>query len=506
MSEFTITTDWLRARTRATPRAIALRVDGETFSFADLDALVDRLCGFLAQQGARPGEHVGMLMPNSPAAVCCVFAAARLGAVLVPLNGRLTPGELAWQLERADCARLVCLAGVADAAEAAAGGRLPIHVVPDGAAAFTAWAGKQPPLADDAAAPAPLSGTQAIVFTSGTTGFPKGAMITFANHFWSATASAFKLGVRPDERWLACLPLCHVGGLAILFRSCLYGTCVVLHHGFDMQAVLASLRDEAITIVSLVPTMLARLLNAGLNGLAAPALRLILLGGAAAPPELLARADDAGLPVAVTYGLTEACSQVATLLPEEARRKPGSPGRPLLFTEIRILDEDGAPVPAGAIGQIAVAGPTVMTGYYGDIEASAAAVVDGRLHTGDMGYLDHDGDLWVVDRRSDLIVSGGENVYPAEVEAVLRAHPAVAAASVVGLPHSDWGQQVAAMIVLHPSAALTAEELLAYSRRRLAGYKQPRVVAFAAELPMTTSGKVQRREVARLLEGQLETL
>jgi len=321
-------------------------------------------------------------------------------------------------------------------------------------------------------------------------------MITFANHFWSAIGSAFRLGVDRDDRWLVCLPLYHVGGLAILFRSCLYGTAVVLHDGFDVAAVGHSLRHDSVTLASLVPTMLVRLLHEGLVGCAAPALRLVLLGGAAAPASLLAEARAAGLPVAVTYGLTEAASQVATLLPDSAATKPGCTGRPLLFTAVAVVDEQGHPLPPNTPGDIIVAGPTVMAGYYRDEAATAAALRDGYLHTGDIGLLDSDGDLWLLDRRADLIVSGGENVYPAEVERVLREHPAVALAAVVGLPHPEWGQQVAAAVVLRRPGAATAGALLAHCRARLPGYKCPRRLRLVDALPQTASGKIQRRLVA----------
>lgn len=495
INEFAPTTDWLRARAAASPQATAVLSDGHVLTFGRLDQLVTHLSSYLAHEGARPGNHIALLMPNSLAAVCSIFAVARLGAVLVPLNTRLTTTELAWQVERSGCGRLLCLPANEVTAGDVVNGGLPIHALPESPADLEAWLDARPydtPVTTVTGDPASL---QAIQFTSGTTGFPKGAMITYANHFWSAVASAFKLGVHAGDRWLVCLPLYHVGGIAILFRSCLYGTVVVVQNGFDTVAVTSSLQNEAITIVSLVPTMLQRLLEAGLTAAGAPALRLILLGGAAASPDLLAHASAAGLPVAVTYGLTEAASQVATMLPAGAREKPGSPGRALLFSEVSIVDDDGHPVGLDVPGEIVVGGPTVMTGYYADPQATAAALKGGRLHTGDIGYLDREGDLWLLDRRSDLIVSGGENVYPAEVERVLASHPAVAAACVVGIPHPDWGRQVAATVVLKERETLTADELLAYCRTQLAGFKQPRLVVFKDELPLTGSGKINRRAV-----------
>jgi O-succinylbenzoic acid--CoA ligase len=504
MDRFQVTSDWLRARAADTPDAEALHFGGRVWTFGRLDEMVDQLCDALTSAGIDRDDHVGALMRNSPTMVCCVFAAARLGAVLVPLNTRLTATELAWQIERADCAHLLCTPSTEASARQAAEGCIPVHTLPEELSLFEQWLESRPQYTGRLQSAGTLDSIQAIVFTSGTTGYPKGAMITFGNHLWSAIGSAFRLGVQPDDRWLACLPLYHIGGLAILFRSCLYGTAVVLHDGYDTQAVLTALAGDRVSIVSLIPTMLGWLLDAGLTNDTAPHLRLVLLGGAAAPPELLARARTAGIPVAVSYGLTEAASQVATLPPERVSDKPGSAGRALLFSEIVIVDEEGREVAPGETGEITVAGPTVMAGYYADPEATHSSLGSGCLRTGDLGYVDRDGDLWVINRRSDLIVSGGENVYPAEVERVLREHPAVAAVCVVGLPNAVWGQQVAAMVVLKDDGAATRDELQAHCRARLAGYKQPRVLVFAADLPHTGSGKIHRHKVVGMLAAEVE--
>lgn len=504
MDGFRQTNDWLQVRAALSPDSPALIFQGQTWTFEQLNDLVNRLANYMINLGVRPNEHAGLLMPNSLAAVCCVFAIARLSAVLIPLNTRLTPEELAWQIDRADCAHVLCEAGMMDTVRRAVGDHISVHSLPHKAetleeslSAETALFNKR--IEGD------LNSLQAIVFTSGTTGIPKGAMITYANHYWSALGSAMRLGTMPDDRWLACLPLYHVGGLAILFRSCLNGTAVALHDGFDGRAVMDSLRGEAITIVSLVPTMMGRLLRAGLNAFLAPSLRLILLGGAAAPPDMLAEAAAAGLPVAVTYGLTEATSQVATLMPDGTRVKPGSAGTPIDFTSIAIVDNAGNDLPPNTPGEIVVAGRTIMAGYYADPAATVERVKDGRLFTGDIGYLDEDGDLWILDRRSDLIVSGGENVYPAEVERVLREHPAVAQACVVGTPDQEWGHAVAALIVPQEPGAVSEDELIAYSRERLAGYKQPRIVRIVDWLPLTGPGKVNRRAAAEELARVVTT-
>lgn len=505
MHEFGLTTDWLRARTLASPEALAVITEGSAYTFRELDAMVSRLCDCLRQEGVVAGEHIAILMPNSLAAVCAIFAMGRLGTIAVPLNTRLTQGEIIWQMKRADCNRMLCSPTTEPVAtEVAAATDLPLHVFPETPAEWEAWLAPLPMSPDATLSNQDLSSLQAIQFTSGTTGFPKGAMITYANHLWGAIGSAFKLGVQANDRWLVCMPLFHVGGMAILFRSCLYGTAVVLQRGFDEAAVLHSLAAEKITLISLVPTMLKRLLDAGLNTDRAPDLRLILLGGAAAPASLLESTFDAKLPVAVTYGLTETASQVATMRPTEARAKPGSSGRPLLFSEIKTVDENGTMTAANQPGEVAVRGPSVMAGYYADEAATHATLHDGWLYTGDIGYLDDDDDLWILNRRSDLIVSGGENIYPAEIERVLRVNPHVVEASVVGLPHPLWGQQVAALVQLDRPGAIDENELLNYCRQSLAGYKQPRLLAFIDEMPMTGSGKIHRHAVLEFLSNSIK--
>jgi len=479
---------WLAQRMRRSPGRVALVWEGRQWSYGELGREVEVYAARLASLGVRAGQQVGVLLPNGPAYVCLVHALARLGAVLVPLNRRLTATELRWQVEQAECALLIY--GEETAAQAE---ELAVEgVVTKDVTGLARATDASPPLY-----PFSLDALQAIVFTSGTTGRPKGAMLTFGNHFWSAMASALQLGVLPDDRWLSCLPLYHVGGLAVLFRCCLYGTAVVLQDGFDVAGFNESLDRDSVTMTSLVPTMLYRLLAARQRWPAS--LRLVLVGGAATTPALAARCTETGVPIATTYGLTEAASQVATMLPAEVAKKPGSVGRPLMFTEVRIVDEAAATLPAGVPGEIVVRGPTVMQGYYGDATAMGGSLVNGELRTGDIGYMDEDGDLWLLQRRSDVIVSGGENVYPAEVEAVLREHAAVAAACVVGVPHAEWGQQVAAMVVLEPDQRVTEEALLRFCRERLAGYKLPRRVQFVEALPQTASGKVARGEVVRRL-------
>ncbi len=450
-------------------------------TFVELNRRVAVLCARLDAWGIRSGDQVATMLDRGLASVELVHAIARLGAVIVPLNTQLTSVEMRRQIEHTECQWILSASPAPMLDEAILLNNLPP------ARDTSRW------LSGDL----DLESNFGIIFTSGTTGQPKGAVLKWENIFWSATASAFRLGVLPTDRWLLTLPLYHIGGLAILFRSALYGTAVVLpdfpNDQFDLNHLWTKLHNAGVTLVSLVPTMLYRLLDRYEQADWPSTLRLILLGGAAASPELLQAALDANLPVAMTYGLTEATSQVATAIPETTRHKPGTVGRPLLWSQVSIHDEDGHRLPTGEIGEIRVQGPMVMRGYLHKPEEGDC------LHTGDLGYLDEDEDLWIIQRRSDLIVSGGENIYPAEVEAVIRRQSDVEDVCVVGLPNPEWGQQVAAAVTLRPNTILKEEILLSFCRQYLAGYKLPRQIVFLDALPRTSSGKVRRNDVIRQL-------
>jgi len=491
------TQDWLAARTRSTPNATALIFNERQWTYAQLENRVQNCAIHLNRVGIRPGDKVAVLLPNCVDYVVLIHGLARLGAVLAPLNTRLTVAELSWQIDHTRAARLIyddTTVQQALAAQRDSGITLQ-HVTELQQPAKQGLPFQSHPL--------DLNAPQSIVFTSGTTGRPKGAVLTFANHFWSATASSYRLGLQTNDCWLSCLPLYHVGGLAVIFRSCLYGTAIVLHQGFDLDTFSHSLQSQPVTLTSLVPTMLHRLLHiADGAALRSEHLRMILLGGAAASIDLLTECHEMGIPVAPTYGLTEAGSQVATLHPTEMIHKLGSVGKPLMFSALDIVDEQGQPLPSGTLGEVVVRGPTIMAEYYANSAATEQCIRNGALYSGDIGYLDDEGDLWLVQRRSDIIVSGGENVYPSEVEAVLDQHPLVNRSCVVGLPDAEWGQQVAAMVEVDAvePGLLTVEALTLFSRQHLAGYKQPRTILFVEQLPQTASGKIARRAVAEMLQ------
>ncbi|MBO8141327.1 MAG: o-succinylbenzoate--CoA ligase [Firmicutes bacterium] len=495
MTAANVVPEWLSRRAQHSPQTPALLFGGSTWTFAELDAAAWNVAGKLAALGARDGARIALLASAGPDYVALVHGVPRAGCILVPLNTRLAPDEIAWQLKDAGASLLVYDAGSAEKARAALAqvpGVTPVSLAgPEPGA--VAWTGVSPePLAGrDTIA---LDSVHSIIYTSGTTGRPKGAMITFGNHFWSAAGTWMHLGARPDDRWLAAMPLFHVGGMAILIRSAIAGVPVILHPRFDPAAANRAIDEDGATIVSVVATMLDRMIAERGDEPYPGTLRAVLLGGGPAPPALVARAEALGVPILPTYGLTETASQVACMAPGEALGKPGAAGKPLFPARIRIV-RDGRPAAPGEIGEIAVAGPNVTPGYWNRPEATAAALRDGWLHTGDLGYLDAEGYLYVADRREDLIISGGENIYPAEVEAALAAHPAVAEAAVVGAPDDHWGQVPVAYIATRPGCAVSDEELLAFLRRRLAGYKIPRRIVRREELPKGPSGKILRRSL-----------
>ncbi|WP_448575748.1 o-succinylbenzoate--CoA ligase [Thermomicrobium sp.] len=473
--------EWLAWRAQTTPDRPALVWRDRVWSFAALAAAADEAARRLAGLGVQAGDRVAVLLANRPEFVQLVHAVSRLGAILVPLNVRLTRSELHALLDDAGPRVVVVDRTTWSVLDGWSGTAVEID---------WEWSSLSETRVE-LRRTIDLTAVHTLVYTSGTTSRPKGVLLTYGNHWWSALGSQLNIGAVPEDRWLLCLPLFHVGGLSILFRSLIGGFAVELHERFDPAAVNQAI-DEGATLLSVVGTMLWRMLEARGEHPYPRHVRAVLLGGGPAPRPLLERAAALGVPVLQTYGLTETASQLATLAPEDALRKLGSAGKPLYPNELRVVREDGSPAAPGEPGEITVRGPVVTPGYWRRPDLTARALRDGWLWTGDLGYLDEDGYLTVLDRRDDLVVTGGENVYPAEVEAVLLAHPAVAEAAVVGIPDVEWGQRVVAAVVLRPGATVSAADLAGWCRERLAGYKVPRAFRFVSELPRTESGKLQR--------------
>ena len=434
--------NWLAQRAQTCPDRTALIAKGLELSYEELEAEATRAARRLAARGVRRGATVVLTRRAGAEYVLLLHALMKVGAIAYPLNPRLAARELEAEVERAQPALVVGQSDQLTMTEA----DLPLLGEHD------------------------LAAVHCRVLTSGTSRDPRAIGITYGNHLWSAVGSAFNLGVEPTDRWLCCLPLYHVSGLSIVMRSVIYGTGVVVHDGFDLARVASSLEGDGVTLISLVATQLVRLLEAGIDLLP---LRAVLVGGGPVPQDVLEEAIGRGATVVQTYGLTEAASQVTTLAPEEARRKLGSAGRPLLTTHLRIQG-----------GEILVQGPVVAPG---------CADEDGWLHTGDLGRIDEEGFLYVEDRLGDVIVSGGENVLPAEVEDVLLRHPDVADAAAVGRAEAQWQEAVEAVVVLREGAAAGSDDLRRHCAESLASYKVPKRFSFVSELPRTSSGKLLRR-------------
>jgi len=416
---------WIHMAAQKVPDRVAIEGPERSLTYAELSQAA------IARVGALQGtKRVGIALPAGEDFVIALHTCLLAGAAAVPIDLRLSDAERRQRMAQAEVVVSEPLA-------------------PDGSVWPTSSLGADPEVA--------------VMHTSGTTAAPKPVTLTYGNFLASALGSAVALGLDPAERWLCPMPLTHVGGLSIPIRSAIYSTTAVLHGRFDTEAVLNDLMDPGrrITLVSLVPTMLARLLDAGLQS--PPTLRWALLGGGPIAPALLERAEGAGVPVAPTYGMTEACSQIATF------------GWPLPGVDYYTSE-----------GELRVRGPIVAAG---------ATDERGWLHTGDLATFDEHGRLVITGRKSDTIVSGGENVAPAEVEAVLLEHPAVADAAVHPRPDPEWGEAVVATVVLRDGLDVTPEELRAHCAARLAGFKVPKAIGLTDKLPRTPSGKLLRRQL-----------
>lgn len=498
--------DWLAARAAVSPNKLAIITDEAKLTYSELNIRAASLAVMIREnflRGQTAKKRIALYSEAHLTSVILIHALAKLGHTTIPINTRLNAEEIKYQLINTDAA-LYIIPHNPNKENFRRLSEIPFNEFPHKVGIGDTF--KNYEIADHKeylSVEINLSDPFAIIHTSGTSGKPKGAVLTYGNMFYSAMASAYRIGHMPDDKWLCVLPLYHMGGLSILIRAVLYGITVDLRQRFDVDEINHALTHNDITLVSLVPTMLYRLLEARKEPWN-PKLRLVLVGGAATTPELVERCKAENIPIATTYGMTEAASQIATTLPDDAIRKVGTVGKPLMFTQIRVVNENGENQPRGEYGEILVKGSTVMQGYYGDEEATNKAFSDGWFHTGDIGYFDNDGDLFLVQRRSDLIVSGGENVYPSEVEAVLRKHPAIKEVAVAGVDDAEWGQKVAAAIILENGQSLSEDDVGTYSREHLAGYKIPRIIKFVDALPMTGSGKIQRGAVRDLFNTEVK--
>jgi long-chain acyl-CoA synthetase len=473
----------------------AVRLDDLVLSYAQLRTAAGRMSALLAAAGVEPGDRVGIMLPNVPAFPISFYGALAAGAVVVPMNPLLKSREVSYYLS--DSGAKVLLAWHTAAGEAAKG------AADAGAEVVVAeTADLAGLLADYAPAPVP-SGRKdeddaVILYTSGTTGKPKGAELTHAGLTRNAELTARTLLENsPDDVVMGCLPLFHVFGLTCGLNATVAaaGTLTLLPR-FDGAKALDIIQRDAVTIFEGVPTMYAAMLHyPEADPAKAATLRVCISGGASLPVEILRGFEEKfGCVILEGYGLSETSPVASFNLPGQVR-KPGSIGVPVEGVQMRLVDEAGQTVPDGEIGEIAIRGHNVMKGYWGKPEATAEAITDGWFRTGDMARVDSDGYYYIVDRKKDLIIRGGYNVYPREIEEVLHEHPAVAEVAVVGMPHAELGEEVGAAVALKPGASATPEELRAFVKDKVAAYKYPRRVWLVDSLPKGPTAKILRREV-----------
>ncbi|WP_107951497.1 o-succinylbenzoate--CoA ligase [Lysinibacillus parviboronicapiens] len=478
--------NWILQRAYLTPLRSALTYEGQTWTFQELNELSMKRARQLTALGIKQKDRIAIMGPSTPGLVVMIYACMHLQCEMVMLNRRLSRSEIAYQLEDSEAVTVL----VADEdAEKIPTNTLSYHLFSTVENSFEQVV--------DIAKEWTLTQTTSIMYTSGTTGFPKGVRQTVGNHQASATASVLNLGLQADDTWLCAVPLFHISGFSILVRSLLYGNKVQLYESFDADAIAQNIIEGAATYMSVVAVTLERILHAleQRNALASPQFKMLLAGGGPVPKDYLTRASALNLAVAQTYGMTETSSQTATLASEDAMQKIGSAGKPLFFNQIKISEPN-----AQGEGEICIRGPHVTPGYIGRF-AQKSSTIEGWLHTGDIGYMDEDGYLFVVDRRADLIISGGENIYPAEIENVLLAHSAVQEAGVCRMDHPQWGQVPIAFVVLKEQISI--ELLHAFCQLKLAKYKVPKEIIVIDELPRNGANKLLRRKLVELLPSDI---
>jgi long-chain acyl-CoA synthetase len=492
---------------RALPDKIAVIGGGRRMTYAELDAAADRFAAGLLRKGIVAGDAVALQLPNVPQFAIAYFGILKAGAVVVPMNVLYKADEVNFILRDSGARLLITWAGVAEqAAKGAADAGLSEVVVltTPGVPAPAVGLPFETLLAAPPTGPAPLhqtdpGDTAVIVYTSGYTGRPKGAELSHFQLFMNADTPGRLFGIRDDDVMLVVLPLFHIFGLSSVLDVCVrFAATMSFVPRFDAATVLETIQRDRVTVFDGVPTMYIALLNhPDLAAYDVSSLRVGISGGAPIPAEVIDEFErHFGIVILEGYGMSETAATTTFNVSAEDRRVY-SVGRPIWGVQVQVWDDNGTVLPPGRehIGELMVRGVNLMRGYHGDPVATAEAFTDGWFHTGDLGYVDEDGFFFVVDRKKELILRGGYNVYPREVEDVLYTHPAVAEAAVVGVPHQRLGQEVVAYVALRPGQHATEAELIEYTKERIASYKYPRAVRFRATLPKNAAGKIAKREL-----------
>ncbi len=500
---------WATRRAFLSGDRIAL-IDGDRrITYAEFDRRTDQLARALREFGVRSGDRVAVLMVNSVAFLETLLATAKIGAVFVPINFRLAAPEVSFLLADSGADVFVWsghLSPLARAALAGEGVRVRARVVvggapTDGEADFeqVLASGEPSPLGIAVAG----SDVCCLMYTSGTTGRPKGAMLTHDNHLWNAINTLTGHRLRDTDRTVTVLPMFHVGAWAHTLPLLYVGGTNVILPAFDPEKTLATMARERVTVQLLVPAMWAALMTVpGFESYDLSALEMALTGGAPCPMPVLEYFQGKGVPFQEGFGMTETAPSVSLLDADHVKEKNGSIGRALFHVETRIVDENDRDVPADQVGELIVRGPNVFAGYWGMPDATAEAFRGGWFHTGDMGRMDAEGFITLVDRKKDMIITGGENVYPIEVEQVLYRHHAIREVAVVGVPHERWGETPIAVVALKEGAQVTDDDLISYARERLAHFKCPTRVEYVPELPRNATGKVLKTTLRQEYGGK----
>jgi long-chain acyl-CoA synthetase len=486
----------------ASPGAPVHLAGGTATTYRELDVRSARCAEGLRDAGLVPGQVVGIQLPNLPEFLVAYFGALKAGMVVLPLNPLLMAPEIEYHLGDSAAAVLIGFAGMhAEAAKACEVTGVPLYLVgsgpgplPDGARPFSAL---MPAGGGAEVLPRAADDTAVLIYTSGTTGKPKGAELTHFQLYMNCTIAGQLFGARTDDITLAVLPFFHVFGLSSVINvSVRYGGCLSIVPRFVPAAIVDVLEADRCTVIAGVPTMLHALAQLDLTGRDLSALRVAVSGGASLPEDIMRGFERKyGIEVLEGYGMSETASTCSFNRPGD--RRVLSIGKPVWGVTMRVADSSDQPLPPGLenVGEILIRGHNVMKGYLGRPEATAETLRGGWLHSGDLGYMDEDGFYFIVDRAKDLVIRGGFNVYPREIEEVLYAHPGILEAAVIGKPDERLGEEVVAVVVRRPGSEVSAEEIIAYCRERLAAYKYPREIRFMAELPKGPSGKILKSEL-----------
>ena len=484
----------LRQRAAAAPDKIFLfsEADGREFSYREFQAAVGRTAGMLAAKGIRKGDVVSLLLPNSVEYIVAYFACWQLGALAGPVNGHLKSQEIAYVVSNSESKLMLVHSEFVQKVEDI---RVAFEVFDNERQTTGGFEGEKTEQINP-------EDEAIIIYTSGTTGKPKGCLLTHGNVIANARQIASWLGFTEKDRLLTIMPLFHMNAVSVTTMSALYaGGSTVVGQKFSASRFWNIISEYQVTSFGSVATMLSMLLSTYPDGVPAglktDQLRFAMCGSAPVPAEVLRRFEKTfNCLVVEGYGLSESTCR-STFNPPDERRRPGSCGLPI-GNEMRVVDEDDREVPDGKLGEIVLRGENILKGYFKNEAATATAFRNGWFHTGDIGYRDHDGFFYIVDRKSDMIIRGGENIYPREIDEVLYQHPQIAAAAVIGIPDELYGEDVAAVVVLKPEAKVSAAEVIEFCKARLADYKCPKTVRFVDDIPKGPTGKLLKRELAQM--------